>query len=700
MHLEQFFNPRSVAVVGASRKTGKVGFEVFSALLKADYKGKIFAVNPNADEIMGVKTHPDLTSIGETPDLVVIIVHAKFIADTMKECAKIGVKSVIIITSGFNETGPEGAKLEKAVIRIAKSAGIRVIGPNCIGMMLPEINLNVSFAGKLPPLGNVAYFSQSGSLMAAMVDMAESINMGFSKLISIGNKADINELDVMKAFHEDPATKVIAGYLETIGNGDAFIKLAEQISLDKPILLIKSGVTAAGAKAALSHTGRLAGSETAYECVFERAGVIRCDSIKTQFNLARAFAYQPPPKGPNVAVIANAGGAGIMAADAIDRVKLTLAKLSDETIRKLTTELENYAGINNPIDLLGDAPADRYEKALNIVIDDSNVDSVLIALSPHAMTECAKTAEAVVRVSKAGKQKPILACFLGAGRVEEALKILQEGRVPHYGSPESAVATVKAMAHYAKWKSRPKRVVKLFPVNRRKAETVIQRSLKQKSYEIGEIPTKEILQAYGFVTPKGGIATSAEQAVNIANQIGYPVVLKIWSPDIIHKNKVGGVKTNLVGEQAVRDAFDLMMYRIPQTVKDADIMGILVEEMYSRGKEVILGMNRDKRFGPLLMVGMGGRLVEVLKDVVFYPAPITSEEAKEMLFSTQTYQLLASQNSKEPIEIDAIAEGLQRLSQLVTEIPQIKEIDINPFVVGSDSGKPVAVDAMMKIEDI
>lgn len=701
MTLNQFFEPRSIAIVGASRTEGKVGYEILAALLKAGFPGEIYPVNPTADEILGRKSYPDLKSIGQTPDLAVLVIAAKHVPKVMQECADTGIKAVIIIASGFKESGPKGAELEKMVIRTAKSAGIRIIGPNCIGIMVPKQKLNASFGGDLPAAGSIGYFSQSGSLLAAIVDMVGGTCLGFSKLISIGNKADVDELTVIRALGEDPDTRVIAGYLETIVDGDAFIRQAEHISRDKPILLMKAGFTEAGARAASSHTGRLAESESAYECVFERAGVIRCESIKDQLDYARAFACQPLPEGSRVAVIANAGGAGIMATDAIERFGLELAQFADETKSKLalSEELSRAASINNPIDLLGDALADRYEFALRTVLDDSNTDTILVLLSPHAMTECAETARAVVRVANEnGSKKPILACFLGSSRVAEAVGILREGRIPAYGSPEEAVKVIRTMCRYATWKNRPKRVVKLFNVNRRKVERIIERHSRMGQYEVAEMEAKEILEAYGFVTPQGGVATTPEQAASIANQIGYPVVLKIWSPDILHKTEVGGVKTNVNGEQEVIDVFDLMMYRIPKKAPDANILGICVEQMCTSGREVILGMNRDPRFGPLMMFGMGGKLVEVLEDVVFYPAPLTAEEAREMLVRTKTYDILKGTRGEAGVDIGAIAEALQRLSQLVTEFPQIKELDINPFVVGREGTMPIAVDAMMTLE--
>lgn len=697
MDFEGFFNPKSVAIVGASRQKSKVGYEILSNMIGAGYQGKIYPVNPQADTIEGLKCYPDLKSIGDVPELVIVIVPAKIVPAIMQQCAKIGAKSVIIITAGFKEVGEEGRKLEKQVIQIAKQAGIRVMGPNCLGVITPANKLNASFGGDLPAEGVIGYLSQSGALLAAILDMANANVIGFSKLISIGNKADLNELDVIKALDQDGDTKVIAGYLESIEDGNVFVTEAERISHDKPILLMKSGGTEAGAKAASSHTGSLAGSEMAYESAFERAGIIRCDSIRQQLDYAKAFANQPLPTGPRVAVITNAGGPGIMAADAIERKGLTFAKLDDKTVSKLASKLPPAANLYNPIDVLGDALAERYSFALSVVLNDPNVDIVLVLLTPQAMTESVDTAEAIVKISRENPAKPIFTSFLGASKVAEAVRILREAKIPQYDATESAVETIKVMADYVRWRSRPKRIVKLFPVNRHKVENIIERHLRQGIMEIGETESKEILEAYGFVTPKGSIATTAEQAANIARQLGFPIVLKIWSPDILHKSDVGGVRVGLASEQEVEDAFDLMMYRIPKKRPEADILGVLVQEMCSSEKEVILGMNRDPHFGPLMMFGMGGIMVEVLKDVSFYLAPLTAEEAKQMLINTRTYQMLKGVRGQEGVDIETIAEGLQRLSQLVTEFPQIQEMDINPFVVGPVGSTPVAVDARISL---
>jgi acetyltransferase len=698
MNFESFFNPKSVAMVGVSQHKGKVGYEILANMLAAGYEGEIFPVNPQTDSIQGLKCYPDLLSIGRAPELVVIVVPARIVPAVMRQCAKIKVKSVIVITAGFKEVGKEGKELEEQVVQIAKQAGIRLIGPNCLGVIAPANRLNASFGGNLPAVGTVGYLSQSGALLAAVLDMANDSGIGFSRLISVGNKADVDELDVLKAFGEDPRTKVIAGYLESISDGNAFVSQAEAISNEKPILLMKPGGTQAGAKAAASHTGSLAGDDIAYECLFKRAGIIRCDSLKSQVDYIQAFANQPLPAGTRVAVISNAGGAGIMATDAIERRGLDFARLSNDTIAKLASNLPAAASLQNPVDVLCDARAERYEFALGVTLDDPDVDIALVLLTPQAMTNPTAIAEGVVRIAQRKTGKLILACFLGASMMQEGTRILREGKVPCYDSPETAVNTIKVVTEYVRWRSRPKRIVELFPVNRRKAETTIEKNVRHSTCQMGEVASKEILQAYGFKVPKASVATSSEQAASIAQKLGFPVVLKIWSPEIVHKTDVGGVKLGLETPEQVRDAFDLMMYRIPRQRPDVEVLGVLVQEMVKGGKEVILGMKREPQVGPLMMFGMGGTMVEVLKDVSFYLAPLTAEEALQMLASTKTYQMLTGVRGQEGVDTGIIAEALQRLSQLATEFPQIREVDINPYVVGPKGTAAIAVDARMTLE--
>ena len=696
--LALFFRPRSVAIVGASRDHGKVGFEILKNIKDGGFPGSIFPVNPKAGQIEGLPCFPDLRAIGQTPDLVVVVVPAAAVAGVVRACAAIHVKAVIIITAGFKEVGAEGARLEQEVRELARQHGIRLLGPNCLGIIVPGHRLNASFGGDLPEAGKIAYVSQSGALLASILDLARAGGIGFSALASIGNKADLDELDLLRALEHDDRTHVIAGYLESIEDGAGFVRAAERISREKPILLLKSGGTGAGARAASSHTGSLAGAEMVYDTAFERSGVIRCESIKTQFDYAQALAGQPLPSGPAVAVITNAGGPGIMAADAVEREGLVFAELGAATIEGLTNVLPPAANVRNPVDVLGDALADRYEAALDLVLADPGVDGVLVLLTPQAMTQADRTAEATVRASRQQPGKPVFACFLGADGVAQAHGLLRAGGIPHYDSPESAVHTIRVLAEYVRWRQRPQRVVRMYPANRHRVERILDRSVRRGQREVGELEAKQILEAYGFATPKGAIATTAIQAADLAEQIGLPVVLKIWSPDIVHKSDVGGVSIDLASRRAVLDAFDLMMYRIPQKQPDARILGVLVQQMVRGGREVILGMSRDPQFGPVLMFGMGGIFVEALKDVSFHLAPLTDDEARQMLASTKTFRMLEGVRGQEGVDLEAIVEALQRLSQLVTEFPRIRELDINPFVVGPPGTRPIAVDARLSVE--
>lgn len=698
MSLDNFFSPKSVAVIGASRQPGKVGYEILKSLIDGDYKGDIYPINPKADEVEGIKCYSDLKSIGSSVDLAIVVIPSKFVLNALKDCADIGTKSVIIITAGFKEVGPEGAELEKQVVEFANQNDLNIVGPNCLGILSPTHNLNASFGGTLPKPGGIGYVSQSGALLSSILDMANTNDIGFSKLISFGNKCDLDELDFMQNMGEDNETKVIAGYLESIGDGPSFVEKASAISRKKPIILMKSGVSSAGAKAASSHTGSLAGSDTAYECAFEKTGVLRCDSIKTQFDYAQAFANQPLPKGSRVAVVTNAGGAGIMATDAIENQGLTFASLSKETMDKLSQVLPAAANIKNPIDVLGDALADRYKAAMEIVMDDPGVDIMLVLLTPQVMTQGKQTAQAMVDVANAKPGKPVLGCFIGAEKVAEGLKVMQENGIPQYDSPESAVETIKAMVSYAKWLNTPEKDMQVFDVDREKVQLIIDDHIGKGMREVGELDAKEILKAYGFETPAGALAETADKAVSLSEELGYPVVMKIWSPDISHKSDVGGVKVNLKDAQAVRDAFDTMMTEIPKKMPEAHLAGVYVQEMSPAGREIILGVNRDPQFGPMVMFGLGGIFVEVLKDVTFALAPLTKEQALAMMKKTKSYKLLQGVRGQAGVDIDLLAENLQRLAQLVVDFPEIVELDINPMFAGPEGTKPIAVDARMSVE--
>jgi acetyltransferase len=565
-----------------------------------------------------------------------------------------------------------------------------------LGHINTGCQLNASFAKRMPTVGGISFISQSGALCSAVLDRFAERHLGMAKLISIGNKADLSENDFFDALSGDPDTKVIMAYLESIGSGEEFIQAAEKAASVKPVVVLKSGVTQAGQKAASSHTGSLAGADMAYGAAFSRAGVIRANHFEDLIDFCTAFEMQPLPKGPRVAIVTNAGGPGAMAADAVEQAGLIVANLKRETADELKSQLPAAASVGNPIDVLGDADPERYALAVKAAQDDPDVDAVVVILTPQAMTKPAETAMAVAENVKG--EKPVFAVFMGGTDVLPGREKLVANHLPDFSSPERAVYALKAMVDYAAWRNRPVRVVTRFPVNRRRVERVLQRNQREGRHQIGEVDAKEILRAYEFNVPEGYLCGTVEEAMTAAERIGYPVVMKVSSPDIIHKSDVGGVKLNLSHAEAVRDAFDLMMLRIGQRAPEANLDGVYLEKMGNRGLEVILGMTRDPQFGPMLMFGLGGIFVEVMKDVTFHLAPITSEEAMEMLTRTRSYALLKGARGQSGVNIPAIAQALQRISQLVTDFPQITELDINPFIVGGIEVQPVVADARMTLD--
>lgn len=694
--LESLLYPKTIAVIGASRSPGKVGHEILANLKEGGFAGHIVPVNPSSDHVLGMKCYPDLRSYGEPVNLSMIAIPAPLVRTAVEDSIRAGVKAVVVITAGFKEVGPEGAALEKELAQMCASRGVRLLGPNCLGLINTHHNMNASFARQMPKVGEISVISQSGALCTAILDWAVGHHMGLAKLISLGNKADLTESDFLMALAEDEETNVIVGYLESIGSGKEFIKAAEMAASRKPVIVLKTGVTQAGSKAASSHTGSLAGADIAYGAAFKRSGIIRAETFEALFDYAMAFAMQPLPKGERVAIVTNAGGPGIMTADAVEQSGMKVGALAGWAATALRKKLPAAASVGNPIDVLGDADPERYVTAVTAAQEDDSIDAIIVILTPQAMTQPAETARAIASCAKG--EKPILSSFMGGENVMPGREELVAAHLPDYTSPERAVAAVRAMCDYAAWLRRPPRVVTRFPVNRRRVERIIRRHLRTKQFQIGEAQAKTVLRTYGFNVPPGQMASSVEEAMETAEKIGYPVAMKIASPDIIHKSDIGGVKLNLSSPEAVRDAYDLMMLRIRQRMPEAQLEGVYIEKMCERGREVILGMTRDPQFGPMLMFGLGGIFVEVMKDVTFHIAPITQEEAMQMLESTKSFALLQGVRGQSSVDISAIATGLQRISQLVTDFPQIVEMDINPFIVGEIGTDSVAADARITLK--
>ncbi|MBT3181942.1 MAG: CoA-binding protein [Deltaproteobacteria bacterium] len=694
--LTNLFTPKAVAVVGASQSPDKVGHSILKNIIDLGFEGQVYPVNPKSTEILGKKCYPDISALPDGVDLVVISIPAKFVPQVIEECGKKHIGSAVVISAGFKEVGREGKDLERRLENAAIMSGVRVLGPNCVGFINTSNKLNASFAADCPEPGDIAVISQSGAMCTSIIDWSLKHHIGFSKLISIGNKADLDEEILIESLGEDKDTNVIVGYLEDIKNGPHFIRTAEKVTRNKPIILIKAGTTAAGASAASSHTGSIAGAQMAYECAFHSSGVMQAPSLEALFDYAQVFAYQPLPKSDRVAIVTNAGGLGIMATDAIENAGLQFAKPSEATVEKLKSFLSPAANVHNPFDILGDARAETYGKAVETALADDGIDSLVVLLSPQTMTEAGNAASEIVKAAKKFN-KPVVASFVGARRVAEGIEVLQKNRIPHYATPERAVGAINVLVDYTKWRSAPRKVIKRFSVNSTKVDRVINLNKKRKFTNIGEQDSKSILSAYGFTVPVCHLSRSVDDAVSAASAIGYPVVMKIVSPDIVHKSDAGGVKVGLKGPSEVADAFELMMTRIKARCPDARLHGVLVQEMVMEGREIIIGMTRDPQFGPMLMFGLGGIYVEVLKDVSFQLAPITAEAALQMIVGTKTYNLLKGVRGEKSADMHLVAECIQRISQLSMDFPTIQELDINPLKVSSELSRAVAVDARVRI---
>nr|MBC8252445.1 acetate--CoA ligase family protein [Ardenticatenia bacterium] len=614
--LDTFFHPKSVAVIGASRDPEKLGYAVLANLKEGGYQGHLYPINPRAGEILGLPAYPSVLDIPDPVDLAVVVIPYRFVPAVLEQCGQKGIPAVVVISAGFREAGREGLERERELVEIAHKYDLRLIGPNCLGVIDTSTPLNATFAAGMPPAGPIAFMSQSGALGTAVLDIAMAGRIGFSRFASLGNKADVSEIDLLEAWGDDPASRVILIYVEGLPDGQKFMQVARKVTRNKPVVAIKSGVTKSGSRAVSSHTGSLAGSEAAYKAAFQQAGVIRAPSMEALFDYARAFAYQPLLPGDRIGIVTNAGGPGILATDALEHANLEIPRLARETVEALEDYLPGAASAANPVDVLGDALADRYEHAIRLVLADPNVDGLIVIVTPQAMTEIEKTAHTVGRMSQE-TDKPILGCFMGEARIEAGVKVLRQYGVPNYPFPERAAAALAAMSAYRREREQPIFEVQPCDVCTSPVRELFDRVRAEGRVSVGEAEAREVLEAYGFPIPQSRLAKTTEEAIEIAEDIGYPVVLKIASPDILHKTDVGGVKLNLRSPGDVRDAFDLIVYRAGRYVPGARIWGCLVQQMVMGGREVLVGMSRDPQFGPLVGFGLGGIYVEALKDVAF-----------------------------------------------------------------------------------
>jgi acetate---CoA ligase (ADP-forming) len=711
--LDAIFSPQSVAVIGASTTPGKVGHDIFANILKGGYKGTLYPVNPGARSILSVRAFPSITKIPDDIDLAMIILPPKPCLGAVEEAIQKGVKGIVIVSAGFREVGAEGLEIENQIVSMCREADIRVIGPNCLGVINPldAVRLNASFSARMPKPGNVSFISQSGALCTAVLDFAADRDFGFSKFISIGNKADVDELDLLRYLHNDKDTEVIMIYLEELRRGHEFIDEVREITSGErptPILAIKSGRTHAGAAAAASHTGALAGSEAVYDAIFNQSGIIRVDSIDELFDFATAFAYKnlsnlgklrkKIPDGNRVAIITNAGGPGIVATDMTVSSGLRLAQFHSETLEALSSHLPQTANIHNPVDVIGDAAQDRYENALGAVVRDEGVDGALVILTPQSMTNALGTAESIARIARR-THKPILCCFMGVVDVSAGVKYLQEQGIPVYKFPENAAKAFGALYKYSRWLNRQILAHFTFSHDSDRASRIIETCIQEGQLQLGELEGLDLLACYGFKVLPTRLAESPEESAGIAEEIGYPVVMKIVSPQILHKSDAGGVRVGLATAEEVKAAHVAITRNAAAYDLKAQIRGVLVQKMAPRGEEVILGMSRYPIFGPLIMFGTGGIFVEVFQDVIFRLAPIQRNSARTMIRGIKGFRLLEGFRGRPRVDLAVLEKLLVSFSDLVCRHPEIQEIDVNPLLVHAEGQGATVADCRILLRE-
>ncbi|GAB5046649.1 acetate--CoA ligase alpha subunit [Thermodesulfovibrio sp. TK110] len=690
------FNPASIAVVGASAEEKKVGNAVLKNLING-YTGKIYPVNPSRTEILSLPCYPSVSAIPDRVDLAIIVIPAKAVAEALKDCARAGVKGVVVITAGFKEVGGDGVAREKEIVQIVRASGMKMVGPNCLGVMNTKNKMNASFAAQLPPAGRVAFFSQSGALGVAIIDWAIENNFGFSKFVSFGNKADLNETDFLEYFAKDSDTDVILGYIEDVVDGKRFLQVAKEVTKIKPVILIKSGATEAGARAASSHTGALAGSDRAFTEAFRKTGIIRASGIQELFDTAEMFISRKTPRGRRLLIITNAGGPGIIAADAADNLKIKLDPMTRASIDAIAEKLPPTASLYNPVDIIGDATSERYKVVLDQAIKDEAVEGICVILTPQAMTDVDNIADVVIS-SANNTDKPVFTTFIGGQRVRNAVNKLKQSRIPSFSDPAVAINAYRKLIDFVELRKRKisdETQIEIPSENIEKVRQILLALQSQGISEIGGEEAMQILSLYGFSFPERALAKTPMEAVAIAERIGYPVVMKVSSPHILHKTDVGGVKLNLNNDRAVYNAFVEITTNVKRVMPEAYIEGVMIYEMISGGKEVILGVSYDKTFGHMLMFGLGGIYVEVLKDVSFRIVPVTEEEAFEMINEIKASRILDGIRGEKPYDKNDIASCIRKLSRLVMDFPMIKEIDINPYMVFYNGG--IGLDARIII---
>jgi acetyltransferase len=691
--LATLFAPQRVAVVGATDRDGSVGDAVFQNLL-ADFDGEVIPVNPSKATLAERTCYDSVTDI-EPVDVAVVVVPAAVAVEAVREAGEHGIENVVVITAGFSESGSEGARRERELIDIATEYDLNLVGPNCVGIMSTGVGLNATFAPINANPGEVSFMSQSGAFITAVLDWADDRDIGFKDVVSLGNKAVLDESDFIREWRDDPGTEVVLGYLEDIDDGREFMETAREVTQDIPVVVVKSGRTEAGASAAASHTGAIAGSDRAYEAGLEQAGVIRAESVQELFDTASVLAGQPLPDSGEIAIVTNAGGPGVMATDAVGDSSLTLASFHDDTLEELKDGLPEGANIYNPVDIIGDASAERFERTIDAVLADPNVGMAIVLACPTATLSFDELAERTTRLQQT-HDTPIAGVLMGGTSAQSARETFSDAGIPSYFDPARAVDSLDRLLEYAAISDREYSAPETFEVDEQRVDAVLSRAAEHGTTRLG-VEAMELLEAYGIPTPAGEVVDDPQEAQAVASAIGGDVVLKIVSPDILHKSDIGGVEVG-VSPDAVWDTYEDLVARARQYQPDATILGVQVQEMLDTedATETIVGVTRDPQFGPLVMFGLGGIFVEVLEDTSFRVAPVTEADAREMTDEIEAAPLLRGARGREAVDIDAVVDVIQRISQLVTDVPAITELDINPVVASAEGA--TAVDLRLTLD--
>ena len=694
--LKVIFEPRSVAVIGASRRRDTIGYVILDSLLRDGYSGAVYPVNPRADVVHSIRAYPTIGDVPGPVDLAVIVVPKERVVQVAIECGEAGVKGLVVISAGFREVGGEGVVREQDLLDQVRKYGMRLVGPNCMGVLNtdPDIRMNATFAPTTPAAGNVAFLSQSGAMGVTILDYAREYGIGVSKFLSLGNKADISGNDAIEYLGGDERTSVILMYLESFGNPRRFTRIARQVTQVKPVIAVKAARTRAGARAASSHTGAMVGLDVATDALFAQCGVIRVDTVEGLFDMAMGFGNAPLPKDDRVAVVTNAGGPGIIIADALESRNLRVAEFTDETREALRRSLPEEASVSNPVDMIASADADSYRGVLETVLEDPGVDAVIASFVPPLGVHAEDVARAITDTA-AGREEPTFAVLMGRKGLKESRALLHAASVPAFIFPESAVRALVGMDRYRRWLERPAGEVRCFEdVNVRRVKGLLEKALRRGRSRLSECDALDLLEAYGIPVAPSRAAATAEEAIEAAGAVGYPVVLKVMAPEIKHKSDIGGVIVGLQSAREVRGAYHEVMDQLAEKgVSSDDVDGVLIQQMVTGGRETIIGTAFDPSFGPLIMFGLGGIYVEALGDVVFRVHPVSDIDAAEMIRQVKGYRLLEGVRGEKGVDLAALQEAIQRISQLVGDFPQVAELDINPFVVFEPGRQPTAVDA-------